>query len=491
MTQTTLTRRQTLGSIGAALVAPALMPHAARAADAPSRAALIDDIRIVREALKMHPGLYRYNSPAAIEARLNALGPAFADAPDLETRYLILSHFLATIRCGHSYCNFFNQKRAVAAALFDRPTRLPFHFRWIDGAMVVTGEGGDALPPGTRVTRINGVTSRTMLKRLMPYTRADGGNDGKRVSLLEVRGDDSIEFFDVFHGLVFGAPNGGVFRIDATLPDGRDVQRTLPALTLAQRRAQMPVDTGSKDGPIWDWTMRPDGIAVLTMPGWALYNSKWDWESWLNARLDSLGGAKGLIIDLRDNEGGNQCGDLIFARLADKDLPFPPTIEKIRFRKTDPAIDAYLDTWDDSFRTLGVNARDLGGGFYSSPNDGDTAVITPRGPRVTVPVAALIGPVNSSATFSFAFRAKTTGIVRLFGETSGGNRRGINGGRFFFVRLPASNIEFDVPLIGYFRLTPEPDAGVEPDVRIAATAADIAAGRDPVLAGAAAWLNSL
>lgn len=69
------------------------------------------------------------------------------------------------------------------------------------------------------------------------------------------------------------------------------------------------------------------------------------------------------------------------------------------------------------------------------------------------------------------------------------NRRGINGGSFFFVRLLASGIEFDLPLIGYFRLKPEPDAGIAPDIAVAASIADVAAGRDPALERATRWLH--
>ena len=44
----------------------------------------------------------------------------------------------------------------------------------------------------------------------------------------------------------------------------------------------------------------------------------------------------------------------------------------------------------------------------------------------------------------------------------------------------------DLPLIGYFPTTPQPDAGIVPDVRVAPTSADMAAGRDPVMTRALA-----
>ena len=78
----------------------------------------------------------------------------------------------------------------------------------------------------------------------------------------------------------------------------------------------------------------------------------------------------------------------------------------------------------------------------------------------------------------------------LVGEATGGNQRGINGGAFFFVRLPQSGIEFDVPLIGYFPDGSMPDAGVTPDIMAIPTPDDIAAGRDVALERAVAALRS-
>ncbi|MET3709967.1 hypothetical protein ABIC65_000647 [Sphingomonas trueperi] len=478
-------RRQML----AGLSATAAVPFIARAADTPSASDLKGDVAILRDALRLHPGLYRYNTPAQIKARLSHLQAGLVAAPDLVTRYLLLSRFLATIRCGHSYCNFFNQKKAVATALFDRTTRLPFQFRWIGGAMVVTDHGGPDLPRGSEVLSINGVAPRAMLARLLPYARADGHNDAKRVSLLEVRGDDAIEFFDVFHGLEFGPPPRGLHFLMARRPDGRTASVTLPAIGLSQRRAQAIQRDYRGDAPVWDWTMRSDGIAVLTMPGWALYDSKWDWRGWLEARLDSLSGAKGLIVDLRENEGGEDCGDVILARLLRTPLKNPQAERRVRFRRTPSSLDPYLDTWDNSFRTLGVDARRTTNGFYILQGAHGSSSIQPAARALELPVAALVGPVNSSATFQFAEKARRSGRVRLFGTPTGGNRRGINGGCFFFVRLPASGIEFDLPLIGYFPSTAVPDAGIVPDIVVAPSIADMAAARDPVMERAAGWLH--
>jgi C-terminal processing protease CtpA/Prc len=246
-----------------------------------------------------------------------------------------------------------------------------------------------------------------------------------------------------------------------------------------------------EDGPEWTFEMRGEA-GVLTMPNWALYNSKWDWRGWLDNTLDELAGssARGLIIDVRGNEGGLDCGDPIIARLIDRDLKLDEAQRRVRYRKTPADLDPYLDTWDRSFRDWGDDAVDIGDGWLFLKGDTDDApVISIRTPRFTGKVVVLTDSQNSSATFQFADKIRSRGLGQLIGQPTGGNQRGINGGAYFFLRLPGSGLEVDVPLIGYFPRTQKPDAGLTPDVRVDLTAADIATGRDRVMETALAALG--
>jgi C-terminal processing protease CtpA/Prc len=47
------------------------------------------------------------------------------------------------------------------------------------------------------------------------------------------------------------------------------------------------------------------------MPSWALYDSKWDWETFLDRGIDDLIDKRvpALILDLRGNEGGVDVGN--------------------------------------------------------------------------------------------------------------------------------------------------------------------------------------
>ena len=485
-----LTRRGLLQG-GAGLTASALLSGRVGAA----KLAAPEDIALLDEILRtLHPGLYRYQSPKAFEQSLGALENAWAAQPDLASRYLNLSRFLAKIKCGHSYANFFNQSKTIQSALFDQKTRLPFTFRWVGKQMVVLKDqsGTGLLPKGTVVHAIDAVPASDILHRLMPYVRADGNNDAKRRALLSVTGGDTIETFDVFHGLLYDQTGlkgrnttSGLHSLRVELP-GASAHRLIDvaALDLSQRQAFMAGLDYRGSEPVWQWTVRPDGIAVLRMDGWGLYNSSWNWAGWLNDRLDSLNGAKGLIVDIRENEGGIDCGDLILARISGRDVAKPKFKRMVRYTKTPEHLDRYLDTWDDSFRDWSNQIAAREGNFYCLRQEADATISAAGSKKLDVPMVVLTSAQNSSATFQFAGLTKQLGLGTLLGEATGGNQRGINGGAFFFARLPQSGIEFDVPLIGFFPDGRKPDAGLSPDISVAMTPQAIAAGTDPQLQAA-------
>lgn len=470
-------RREFLTAAGALAMSVA-MPAAARAA----RANLAADIAILKQAyMAMHPGLQRYLTARELEQGFATLQRAWAANPSRADAYLALSRFLSTIKCGHSYANFYNQSDEVAAELFAGRTRLPFHFRWLGGEMVVTANGGDALPRGTVIRAIDGEPVSAVLASLLPYTRADGTNDAKRVAQLEVRGIDNYETFDIFYGLT-RRRTGQPFRL---LTDRGE--QVVQAIDLKQRQAQMAVP-GKNDGPQWQLTFESTDVARLIMPGWAVYNSKWDWKAWLDGVMEELvfKQVRTLIVDLRDNEGGLDCGDEILARCIDQPLQRTTYERRVRYRVAPRELDPYLDTWDPSFKDWGKDAVEIGNGYFRliESEGASRAPIMPKGPRFRGKLIVLVSPTNSSATFQFASLVQSSRLGLLVGSPTGGNRRGINGGAFFFLRLPASGLEVDLPLIGTFPATPQPDAGVVPDITVNETVADIREGIDAVLATA-------
>ena len=476
-------------------------------------AKLLEDVGILQLVYETaHPGLYRYNTKAQMAGRFAVLRAEFARDRTLAEAYVAISQLLAQVKCGHTYANFFNQPKEVVQALFVGKNRVPFSFQWIDGRMIVTRDLSlePRIKPGTEILSIDRVKTTDILARLMTIARADGSNDAKRVAYLEVQGSGKYEAFDVFLPLFFPEIGEEMDLLVREPASEKVVTITVTAQDLEQRKAfakQNKEPQRGKSDALWSFEPLDERTSYLKMPSWALYNSKWDWKSFLEAGMDGLIDRRvpGLIIDLRENEGGLDVGYTLIARITGEKVRYDRYQRYTRYRTLPlpKSFDSYLDTWDWSFKDWGQSAREDHDGFFRMTKFDDDEkgdVIAPRGRRYEGRVAVLIGATNSSATFQFAQVIKENKLAILVGQTTGGNQRGINGSAFFFVTLPNSKIEVDMPLVGNFVGKARPagteipfadisDAGIDPDVKVTPSVDDIARGMDSELRAAKAVLK--
>ena len=74
-------------------------------------------------------------------------------------------------------------------------------------------------------------------------------------------------------------------------------------------------------------------------------------------------------------------------------------------------------------------------------------------------------------------------LATVLGQTTGGNQKGVTAGAMFFMLLPNTKIEIDVPLIGTDLAVAKtlPDAGVQPDVYVKPSIEDAVKGIDTEL----------
>ncbi len=267
------------------------------------------DAMILRRAYEtLHPGLYRYNSKGQMDVAFVALDKALDHDQTLQEAFLAFSEFAAKVRCGHTQANPFNQSKDVVEALFKSSTRLPFYFEWLDRRMIVTRDftPDHMLPSGTEVIRIGSVPTKTILAKLLSIARADGANDSKRVAQLAVKGDSQYGAFDLYYPLFFPRKSASVALRVMRPKSRRAEQIAAKPLTFEQRIAPIKQREAQRRGggdALFDWKYLPDGSAYLQMPTWALYNSKWAWEIWLNQHLNKAityltTHAKPAILDL-------------------------------------------------------------------------------------------------------------------------------------------------------------------------------------------------
>ena len=184
-----------------------------------------------------------------------------------------------------------------------------------------------------------------------------------------------------------------------------------------------------------------------------------------------------LIIDLRGNGGGDMEPGFELARyLATKKLaPYAAGRRLVRNVAAQPELLKNLDTYSDELKEIlktGVPA-----GFYKPAENGyfeilpnekleSFPVVTPAENNFRGRAFIISDASNASATFQFLEYAQTNKLARIVGQPTGGSKQGINGGNYFFLYLPNSRIEIDIPAVFQAPLTPQRDESVIPDVLV-------------------------
>ena len=200
-----------------------------------------------------------------------------------------------------------------------------------------------------------------------------------------------------------------------------------------------------------------------------------------------------LVIDLRDNEGGDDAiGRQVLAHLLRAPYVAPAVRLESVYEQVPDDLLAHLGTWNRGFFDRRGQASALPGGRWLLPAPAPVRVepvATPYPGRSVV----LVGPQNSSAGFLFARDLQRSGAAVLMGEPTGGHLSGLNSGQIAWLTLPASGVAVDIPLFASFTVdedaesgAPAPDHGVLPELPVAPRFDDAAAGIDTTLAAAGA-----
>jgi Peptidase family S41 len=197
--------------------------------------------------------------------------------------------------------------------------------------------------------------------------------------------------------------------------------------------------------------------------------------------------AKNLILDIRTNEGGStDARNSLLKYILPKDFEAKEYKERpfYSFLEVPKRLIPFLSTWDDSFFEPKPDSiyKKNEFGFYedqtiNSNNRKNFEDFKINNNSFKGNIFLMTSPVNSSAAFEFAWVFKQYNVGKIIGETTGGTKQGLNGGRFFFLRLPYSRIEIDLPFI-YQSHIGQPDEGVSPDYKITATQLGIYNGQD-------------
>jgi len=349
--------------------------------------------------------------------------------------YRLLTRFVAELKDGHSSVT---PPPEVQQQLFGEPALRLGDF---EGHVVVTDVFDPALgiARGTELVAVDGIPVRQFAaERVTPYQSASTPQD------LAVR---------TWRQLLWGAEGS---EVELTLADAKGPERrqAVRRLTAAEEQKITPVRVP------FELRMLPGNVAYVALNELADARA----ADAFDANFDAIAKADALIVDIRLNGGGSSSvGHRVLAALTAK--PF------LAARSTTRLYNATARAWGEP-EQIAVH---------------EPEIVPPDGKRLfTKPVVVLTSAKTFSAAedFAMAFDAMKRGTI--IGEPTGGST--------------GQPLSFELPGGGSARVCTKHDTypdgkefvgvGIQPQVLVRPTLADLRAGKDTVLDAAMAYLKS-
>ena len=459
-----------------------------------SPAEVKEDVAVLGAALTtIHPDLYRYLDSNSLTKELENLEKQINKQPNITNLFKEVSKFLAAVKCSHTFTNPWNQGPDVKRAIFFQPDKIPFTFQRIDRRLFLDKNGSENpdLKEGWEITSINGVSTVEILQKLSQYTTSDGNNFEKKLERLVVLQEDKFPLFDIFHPLEFGTNK--TYSLVLTNPETKDTVTTKVAAVSKTHRTKKIIEkyreTKVDFSENWQFKMIDKEIGYLSMKSFAVQNKEFDWKGFLKGVFQKVNTSKAssFIIDIRDNEGGQlEVVEYLLIRLLQEPFHAPEMRSSVRYLEIPDTLEKYISTWSKfpySFKGKFKEQKD--GRYYLKSKYGAKAkTYQPHKDGFKGKVYLITNAQNSSATHQMATYASMIKGIQLVGGETGGNSQGLNGGFMFFLRLPNSKVEIDIPVI-HMEIPLEngirEGRGMIPDIPISRQPTDFLKNRDAVL----------
>lgn len=355
--------------------------------------------------------------------------------------YRLLQKFCAYLKDGHT--NVWFPEKIYHNILFTDFGDYKIFLTNIDGKAIVTRinqSKKSELPIGTEIISVNGINTKKYLEKYVtPYISS---------STDEVRQNLSVKYMlEGYLGkqyrLEFKLPNGSIKNLDLTL--SKTMEKELYPKKEKQELLHLK------------WL--ENNIAYLALNSF----SNWEISSTFTEKIPELQKAKALVIDLRNNGGGNsRIGKVILHHLTNDTIFYGP---KMQSRLHIPTLKAWNQ--DQYYHDFKYQPDSLG--------SGDKNLL--KTSRVVVPTVILIGSGTASAAEDFLIYAEKQNHMTTIGDPTFGST--------------GQPLMFNLPNGGIARVCTKKDTypdgrvfvgvGIQPDIRVSKNISDYIENKDPAL----------
>ena len=442
-----------------------------------TEAEIEEDLAVLQRTLThIHPNIYKFQDSIQFADDFKALEQSIKSNPNVVHAFGEVSKTVNRIKCSHTFTSPWNQGMTIDKALIYQDDKLPISFTRIGKRIFVDkhATSNSELKEGLEIKEIEGVTVAEILTTLADFVSSDGSNYEKKLERLTMTGDAKYELFDLFYPIAFGSKDN--FELELFDLETEKIIRTkVPSMSATKRSRIMRNKYPNSIDPDlpWSFEVLNDDVAKLHLSTFALFNSDFDWKNYIDATIEKInnGQIPNLILDIRGNEGGEaEIVKYILKRVISKPIYIKGRETSVRYLTIPGNIKKYISTWDDFPYDFSKKYSEMKNGrYYLKSKYGVPAqTISPMKNGYKGQVYLITDASNSSATHQMAMYCKMAENITLVGQETGGNLLGTNGGYIFFLRLPNSKIEIDIPALGQYTIQENDprDGGVVPDILV-------------------------
>lgn len=437
-----------------------------------TEAQLREDFSVMRSAFEEgHPGLYRYSTKKEIDAWFDGTAKKISHPMSSLDFYRLVAPLCSKIKCGHTGIGV---SADTLQDLRENVPVLPFRVYCEHGRTFILKDLADSRLEGSEILSINGLTTTKINKALSATTPRDGNSTDAVDYGLTLPGRYQARLYTV---------------VGLRSPFHLQLSRNGEARSLVVNGKGYSEVVGNQQDSdhTGDLSFAENGkIAVMRIKGFVGTGGPQDkpLDQWYDDAFKEIEdkGSKSLIIDVRDNGGGeDDYGRKLYAHLASDPFDYYSALYAL---KRDYNFAKYVPDKDGKPTTLHIGAgfEDVGGKVVHTghPNWGRQQPLLPHfGGQVLI----LENGGSFSTTGEFMSITRFHHRATFIGQESGAAYGGNNSGAMPMVILPNTKVKVVVPMIRYeMAVTGRLDRGIIPDVPVHYSIQDKLSGTDKEMA---------